>query len=156
MKVAELKGAKLDYWVARALGYRFWAETRGVREAYTLCVTQRPGTREPWMKTQHSEEAKKRYSEVHTFDGLKIGFFGEGVPQYSTDWAQGGPIIEREKITLLPDYGDVYAAMIGAVIESGEITESRAFACGPTPLIATMRAYVASKFGDTVPDEVAA
>lgn len=58
----------------------------------------------------------------------------------STDWAQGGPIIEREKITW-----DGMAARIF-------VPERNCSICvyGPTPLIAAMRCYVASKLGDDV------
>jgi hypothetical protein len=57
----------------------------------------------------------------------------------STDWAQGGPIIEREKIELEWD-GNYWLAQIRADDEW----------YGPTPLIAAMRCYVASKLGDEV------
>lgn len=61
---------------------------------------------------------------------------------YSTDWAQGGPIIEREGISL------------GAHLDGEEwlardywgMSEQSA----PTPLIAAMRCYVASKLGEEV------
>jgi hypothetical protein len=57
----------------------------------------------------------------------------------STDWAQGGPIIEREGIALYL-YGDAeWNAHAG-----------RKESIGPTPLIAAMRCYVASKLGDEV------
>jgi hypothetical protein len=66
----------------------------------------------------------------------------------STDWKQGGPIIEREKI---------------ATRENGDSDDW--YACkrwdnhgkfGSTPLIAAMRCYVASKLGDDVeiPEEL--
>lgn len=63
---------------------------------------------------------------------------------YSTDWSQGGVIIEREKIcvstgTLAPWMAWVYDGLEMVGIEQG-----------PTPLIAVMRCYVASKLGDTV------
>jgi len=59
----------------------------------------------------------------------------------STDWAQGGPIIEREGIELLCEsLGFRWVAMP----QKGP--EWR----GPTPLIAAMRCYVASKLGDEV------
>lgn len=62
----------------------------------------------------------------------------------STDWSQGGPIIERELISvefILEWYADKHG-------EHG--------ADGPTPLIAAMRCYVASKLGDEIeiPDEL--
>jgi hypothetical protein len=62
--------------------------------------------------------------------------------KYSTDWAQGGPIIEREKIAIREnaDSPDWYACK----------RWDRDGAFGPTPLIAAMRCYVASKLGDEV------
>lgn len=69
-------------------------------------------------------------------------FTYENYPQHemifyspSTDWAHGGPIIEREGIALLPPG---LAEMPGF--------EGR----GDTLLIAAMRCYVASKMGDEV------
>lgn len=70
-----------------------------------------------------------------------------------TDWAQGGPIIEREQIAILsPMTGDFWDARDGKRMETPFI-----YWRGPTPLIAAMRCYVASKLGDTVdvPDELA-
>jgi hypothetical protein len=61
------------------------------------------------------------------------------------DWAQGGPIIEREKI-------DVIADPNGKDVWMGRLylnwVKYEAFAT--TPLIAAMRCYVASKLGDDV------
>jgi len=67
-------------------------------------------------------------------------------PEYSTSWAQGGPIIEREKITL-EWTGEGWNAYIRHDDEYPD---------GPTPLIAAMRCYVASKLGDEVeiPEEL--
>ena len=63
----------------------------------------------------------------------------------STNWAQGGPIIEVEKITVMALEDGGWTASVGElwVAEEGGI-------CGPTPLIAAMRCYVASKLGSTV------
>ena len=71
---------------------------------------------------------------------------------YSTDWAQGGPIIEREEI-------DIYcyeSPKSGCGWWVAEITGKRAKAKGHTPLIAAMRCYVASKLGDEIeiPEEL--
>jgi hypothetical protein len=52
------------------------------------------------------------------------------------DWGFFGPIIEREKITL-----DVFEDGVWVASEYQE---------GPTPLIAAMRCYVASKMGDEI------
>lgn len=53
----------------------------------------------------------------------------------STDWSQGGPIIESEGISL-------------EKIHEGRWSANGHHGVGPTPLIAAMRAYIASKFGD--------
>jgi hypothetical protein len=65
----------------------------------------------------------------------------------STDWACGGPIIEREQIQIDPltrhrEPGD-WSAQVWLPYRRAQ---------GETPLIAAMRAYVASKFGNEVPD----
>lgn len=69
-----------------------------------------------------------------------------------TDWAQGGPIIEREKIELGHMHSDRKFFWVATRSENGAISEEQ----GPTPLIAAMRCYVASKLGDEVdvPDEL--
>ena len=67
----------------------------------------------------------------------------------STDWAQGGPIIEREFIRIQPESpyweADTYT-------DAGDCFTG----VGPTPLIAAMRCYVASRLGDEVdiPDDL--
>lgn len=65
------------------------------------------------------------------------------VPSYSTDWAQGGPIIEREKL----DVG-TYRGAWRAAQHVGSAAPMYGY--GPTPLIAAMRCYVASKMGDDI------
>lgn len=69
-------------------------------------------------------------------------------PEYSTWWEYGGPIIEREKIAIDPDADDGQWA--------ASTRDAPCYWVGPTPLIAAMRCYVASKLGDTVdvPDEL--
>lgn len=63
---------------------------------------------------------------------------------YSTDWAEGGPIIERERIDVYGFDGEQWGAE--------DNFRSRQY--GDTPLIAAMRCYVASKLGEeiTVPE----
>jgi hypothetical protein len=73
--------------------------------------------------------------------------FDDNCPEYSTDWSQGGPIIEREMIELIPQTSALWDAMYrGQHIPND----------GPTPLIAAMRCYVAYKMGDEldVPQEL--
>ena len=70
-------------------------------------------------------------------------------PQFSTQWGDGGPIIERGRISLLPPgYGGAehWTAGVG-VRNSYDGWEADHEAEGPTPLIAAMRAFVASKLG---------
>ena len=68
----------------------------------------------------------------------------------ATDWAEGGPIIEREQISLghqpsAPDGSKWYST-----------NRQGAFGISNTPLIAAMRCYVASKLGDEIeiPEEL--
>jgi hypothetical protein len=75
------------------------------------------------------------------------------LPHYSTDWSQGGPIIEREGISIVRDEGDLcWQAVIDC--HSGSMFGSNLCGSfwheGPTPLIAAMRCFVASKLGDEV------
>jgi hypothetical protein len=66
----------------------------------------------------------------------------------STDWAQGGPIIERERIGVTwPEQSPA----LGYEWHANIAREDASFNCdGPTPLIAAMRAYCASKFGEEI------
>ena len=66
----------------------------------------------------------------------------------STDWAQGGPIIEREELQVY-----VANAVDGkwcAKPSDSEYWDFDGAAYGPTPLIAAMRCLIASKLGDEV------
>jgi len=99
--------------------------------------------------------AVAKCKEVITGDNLDVGFVLEGGYTPSTDWSQGGPIIERELIETTPDLSD------RVVIWFAEIWPDISKPCtargnGPTPLIAAMRCYVASKLGDEVeiPEEL--
>ena len=60
----------------------------------------------------------------------------------STNWAQGGPIVEREGIAVWPDEE-------GGWFASANEGKGNDFH-GPTLFIAAMRCYVASKLGDEV------
>ena len=81
--------------------------------------------------------------------------------RYSTDWSQGGPIIERE-IHNLFKYNRHHTSQPPDTWCAVRYEPSRVFTRvlthdGPTPLVAAMRCYVASKLGDEVevPDELA-
>ena len=81
---------------------------------------------------------------VATCEGLDYYYpeIGPSQPEYSTDWSQGGPIVERERVALWPDEE-------GGFFASADEGAGKDFH-GPTPLIAAMRAFVASKLGDEV------
>jgi hypothetical protein len=68
---------------------------------------------------------------------------------YTTDWGNAGPIIDRVKIKLSPQFwptdGDYWLAAIRGNKQAGK-----------SPLVAAMRCYVASKLGNVVelPEEL--
>ena len=62
--------------------------------------------------------------------------------EYATQWRDGGPIIEREGIRL-------HRSATGAWWAGPEADPFRPVS-GPTPLIAAMRCFVASKLGEIV------
>jgi hypothetical protein len=74
----------------------------------------------------------------------------------STDWSQGGPIIERERIDVLGMVKGESGPWTACLRKKDEAPPWRHITEGPTPLIAAMRCYVASKLGDTVniPEEL--
>ena len=128
MKTSSLIGVQLDYWVAKAEG---WIETRSDRCKWRLWDTG---------------------AGFYRIEGA-VGDAGDERWRPSTYWGHGGPIIERERIGIIPFGpdglwlgsmpGDV-DYYIGADGADGKL--------GPTPLVAAMRAYVASKFGEEVVD----
>jgi hypothetical protein len=72
-------------------------------------------------------------------------------------WDQAGPIIEQEGITIAKNPQDPnWEAMLNASTGSMFGLNGDSWAEGPTPLIAAMRCYVASKLGDEleIPNEL--
>jgi len=66
----------------------------------------------------------------------------------STDWAQGGPIIEREGMGVwMYQWNEQGEPEVGWYAEDKDGDHVQK---GTTPLIAAMRCYVASKLGDEV------
>ncbi len=99
------------------------------------------------------------------------------VPDYSTNWIHGGPIIEKERITVVCAEGNYSSKLRGYetywVAESGHQCASAVYGSqgdnwgtsfqidedqisGPTPLIAAMRCYVEKALGKEVeiPEEL--
>ena len=70
---------------------------------------------------------------------------------YSTNWAQGGPIIERESIELRRYDKHTWMAEVSQPGHAG-----KGVYAGPTPLIAVMRCFVSSRLGDEIeiPEEL--
>lgn len=126
MKVDELDGALLDYWVACAEGYD------PAQEQVVLYVD---GT------------CRIAYHEGDDPDSLY---------NPTRSWMWGGPIIERERIHLEPFPGGAeypeWMAFERADGWGDPLEDSPLRQYGDTALIAAMRAYVASKFGEEVPD----
>lgn len=128
MKVSEMEGALLDYWVARANKY-----DHGLRLEAGVCIA-------PAM------------SDDEQLQGIASG--SSDIYSPSRYWEQAGPIIERECIAIFAgDGGKEWGAEMRKLAEHWiDTTVFEADARGQTPLIAAMRAYVASKFGDEVED----
>jgi hypothetical protein len=121
MKTSELTGAALDWAVAKCEGgTNFWSD----------------GIATHWIKLRGEDRALS----------------GEWAQAYlpSTDWAQGGPIIERE-IAKIERFSDSLWEATAFTKNAQDFVQS-----GPTPLIAAMRCYVASKLGDEIeiPEEL--
>jgi hypothetical protein len=90
------------------------------------------------MKTSELTGAALNWA-VAAIEANAWGYFSP-----SANWTHGGPIIEREAIQLTPDeYTGTWSAYM---TNEGEPYEGT----GPTPLIASMRCYVAAKMGDEV------
>lgn len=116
MNVNELEGAELRRAVALACGYK--VEKDGKHPAAEWIV---------WLP----DEGPRSFSEYGWCPDAK--------------WEHGGPLIERERITIIEGMGAEWAAFIGCEWSSGELESSRFSGFGPTPLIAAMRAFCASK-----------
>lgn len=69
--------------------------------------------------------------------------FDSQLYSYSTEWSHGGPILEREMIGVRPSYDEGWT---GSLWHENETI----FEEGPSPLIAGMRCFVASRLGDEV------
>lgn len=125
MKTSELTGSQLAHAVARAEGYDIF---------------------------DHSVVGATVYSVES--GGKFIGYIGGGhLPQYAPheQWTQGGPVIERMRIKLMPTIptGQTWYATkcSGATVADMILWRGQA----DTPLVAAMRCYVHGMFGDEVP-----
>ena len=118
MNINELSGADLDLEVAKCEGGVFhMRQYSGVN----------PGPEFPAIQWRYDWQELCNYTP-------------------STDWEQGGPIIEREGITVSKEKGGWSAYFRDNLFEDDG---SEHWQTGPTPLIAAMRCYVASKQGES-------
>lgn len=139
-KVAELEGALLDAAVAKAEG-------RLVTPADDH--PSQPGYCEKSMR-EWSDFVVRWYAESGEEGGWEA-MRNQGSP--STEWEIGGPIIEKWRIDVSsPDEWTDDLRWYAGIYESKTLSGTRMMyeQRGDTPLIAAMRAYVASKFGDEV------
>lgn len=116
MKVSDLSGHVLDLWVAKAAGVDA-VISDPYRDGSVSCITY-----------------YCRDEETNRLDGRSY------CP--SSHWSDGGPIIERERISIKQEAGGGCYAYFDHLNPT---------AAGETPLIAAMRVYVISKFGAEVP-----
>jgi hypothetical protein len=123
-KVAELEGEALDAAVCMALG---WTRLNDPNYHHLTWVCY-------WGE-----------------DGFESK---EYQPQFSNDWEWSGPIIERERIAIAfctnPDGWFAEVGPSGGGPAGVQVGYAEHSAEGATPLVAAMRAYVVSKFGDEV------
>jgi hypothetical protein len=102
-----------------------------------------------------------KLSDLAVFGGSRIVWYGRQTVGYvpycpAENWSQGGPIIDRERISIrtYANPGHPWVAFID--FGGSSVSGVKAKRYGPTPLIAAMRCYVASKLGDEVdvPEEL--
>jgi len=132
MKTSELTGAALDWAVAIAEGFK----------PSQLYISK-------WSKSSPASIFTRTFDD----DGIPDGYMTGPDRLYSRKWEAGGPLIEREGMALnMEDTHEWQAAMWW----DDEDSKGDILMVGPTPLIAAMRCYVASKLGDEVeiPEEL--
>ena len=121
METAELERDALDWAVAKCEGYECQFDD---------------GVSGPWLVPQ----------DGYLHDEIPLSIY-----RPSTKWNQGGAIIQRELISVINTHGSMWAATTYPVHQVyQDHTEAHFQGIGPTPLIAAMRCYVATKLGDEV------
>ena len=85
--------------------------------------------------------------------GAGLGRIMAGTFRPSTNWSQGGPLIERHGIEVFCNLNAEQASRFKDASPDWRACMNRGrseHSYGPTPLIAAMRCLVAAKLGDTV------
>jgi hypothetical protein len=130
MKTSELTGHALNWAVAQAEGDKVYRPRLGRPSDWDKEAYLKDGSDDRW---------------VVRVQNPRVAHFVDWTYNPSGSWWEGGPIIEREKITI-EWTGEDWMAYIRHDEEF----------FSPTPLVAAMRCYVASKLGDDVdvPEEL--
>ena len=108
------------------------------------------------IKTSELTGAALDWAVAKCVDDGFANFVAAGWPyDPSTNWEQGGPIIERKRIQITTERGRGWVASSPYAVEIGGYRKY-IFTYGLTPLIAAMRCHVTSELGDEVevPDEL--
>lgn len=94
--------------------------------------------------------AKCEGASADTLESFVDGMRCADDDNYSTSWELGGPLIEREDISILRCFGCWRAEKENYDHDTEWVGQ------GPTPLIAAMRCFCVSKLGETVevPEEL--
>ena len=108
-----------------------------------------------WAVTRAHQEGEPAFDYYIDHKGRVMEERGDLSWHYSpsTNWAHGGPIIDREKISTIEEANGLWLGSIGGCTDLDMPLWQEH---GPTPLIAAMRCYVTSKLGDDidVPEEL--
>ena len=100
------------------------------------------------MKASELTGAALDWAVAKCEGAYSVTVYGGTYPEWSTDWSQGGPIIEREGMGVwMYQWNEQGEPEAGWYAEDKDGDHVRT---GTTPLIAAMRCYVASKLGDEV------
>ena len=149
MKVSDLSGEALAYWVAHAEGYLTFKAGPGDRDNGLLWIMRHPDRSGPPRFISSQNQFTYWIAPGEEAFAYK--------PHIS--WEHGGPILDRMiaagfgftplfndvvKCSNYDDNGRNYLIMINPPLEMSTV--------GDTTLICACRAFVASIFGDEVPD----
>lgn len=137
IKTSDLTGAALDWAVAKCEEVEMRADPMGFCDG-------------SWWTVSHARFPDTPHKQI-----------GRAYSP-SKNWSQGGPIIERDLIAIEPDWNNAgYTSETGywswsAYVLGQTNVDDNFESQGPTPLVAAMRCYVASKLGAEVevPEEL--
>jgi hypothetical protein len=144
MKTAELTGHALNWAVAQAEGDKVYHPRLGRPDNWDKEAYLKDGSDDRW---------------VVRVQNPTLAYFVDWTYNPSGSWWEGGPIIEREKLgvwfsdEVIDEDGNILREVCwycetSCTADNGD--EPYQCDTGPTPLIAAMRCYVASKLGDEV------